>query len=125
MIRIVLIFILSLISLLSFGQATTISWTGGAADNLWSSPANWDLGRVPGSDPMAEDSVVIDAAFIMPLFSVINIDNGVSLYEIRALNIIVTSGFFPAVLIDLNSNVTLSIRNNVNESVGFFPYYKW
>ena len=37
-------------------NAEDIQWVGGGADNLWSTPENWDLGRVPTLD----DEVRID-----------------------------------------------------------------
>ena len=37
-------------------NAEDIQWVGGGADNLWSTPENWDLGRIPTMD----DEVRID-----------------------------------------------------------------
>src|SRR5262245_40160412 len=37
-------------------RAATVTWTGGAGDNLWSSPLNWSGGALPG----AGDDVVIN-----------------------------------------------------------------
>jgi hypothetical protein len=47
-----LIFFIALVLVLSSaGSAVTIHWTGGAADNLWSNPANWQFNSVPtGAD---------------------------------------------------------------------------
>jgi len=40
----------------SVSNAEDIQWVGGGADNLWSTPENWDLGRIPTMD----DEVRID-----------------------------------------------------------------
>ncbi|MCP4611002.1 MAG: LamG domain-containing protein, partial [Planctomycetes bacterium] len=52
-----LIYLLSVVLLLgSIVQAEDIKWTDLGADHLWSTPENWDLGRVPALD----DEVLID-----------------------------------------------------------------
>ncbi len=37
-------------------SAATLAWTGGGASGLWSDPANWSLGRVPGAGDDVEFS---------------------------------------------------------------------
>ena len=41
---------------LSALSAATLAWTGGGASGLWSDPANWNLGRVPGAGDDVEFS---------------------------------------------------------------------
>lgn len=48
--------VLLVLSLLStIASAATVTWTGSAGNNLWSDPANWSTGALPG----ASDDVVI------------------------------------------------------------------
>jgi len=52
-----MIVLLSFVLLLAVvSNAEDIQWVGGGADNLWSTPENWDLGRVP----TLGDDVLID-----------------------------------------------------------------
>lgn len=37
-------------------RAASVTWTGAAGDNLWSTPANWSTGQTPG----VNDDVVLD-----------------------------------------------------------------
>lgn len=39
-------------------HAASVSWTGSVGDNLWSTPANWSTGQIPG----AGDDVTVDGA---------------------------------------------------------------
>ena len=56
-----LFLVLSVFSANSFG----VNWTGGGADNLWSTGANWNGGSVPG----AGDAAVINVVTNPPLIS--------------------------------------------------------
>ncbi|NIO85005.1 MAG: hypothetical protein GTN53_31175, partial [Candidatus Aminicenantes bacterium] len=52
-----LIYLVSIVLFMgSVSQGADIQWTGLGGDNLWSTPENWDLGRVP----TLEDEVRID-----------------------------------------------------------------
>ena len=63
-----LIYLASFILVLgSVSYAEDIQWIGGSADNLWSTPENWDLGRVPTLDDEVRIDVPAAAAQNGPL----------------------------------------------------------